>query len=195
MSTVHEASPSAGRSAIGKLGLAWIILSFSIALHVVDEALTGFLDIYNPTVLALRAKLGFWPMPTFGFRQWFIGLSLGVVLLLALSPFVFRGSRWVRPLFYVLCVIMIGNALGHTMGTIFGQTVSSVRFARPAPGFYSSPLLLAASIYALLQLRKTRTTWAVVTICAGPVYLWARVRRPLQHDIDRILPGVGRTHR
>jgi hypothetical protein len=31
-----------------------------------------------------------------------------------------------------------------------------VPLPRPAPGFYSSPLLLIAGIYLLLQLRRTR---------------------------------------
>jgi hypothetical protein len=125
-------------------------------VHVTDEALTGFLSVYNPTVLALRAKLGFWPMPTFEFRDWLTGLILAVIVLLALSPVVFGGSRSIRPFFYFFAVLMLFNGLGHTAGTIFGQTVSSIRFPRPMPGFYSSPLLLAAAIYALIQLRKTQ---------------------------------------
>lgn len=120
MNTALEVPPSAGRSAKTNLGLAWLSLSFSIALHVADEALTGFLAIYNPTVLALRAKLGFWPMPTFEFREWLGGLTASVVVLLSLSPYAFRNASWLRPLFYILCVIMIGNALGHIAGTIFG---------------------------------------------------------------------------
>jgi hypothetical protein len=44
-----------------KLGIAWVLLCLTLALHVTDEALTGFLNIYNPTVLALRAKLRYWP--------------------------------------------------------------------------------------------------------------------------------------
>jgi hypothetical protein len=50
---------------------------------------------------------------------------------------------------------MILNALGHTLGTILGHTVPSVRFARPMPGFYSSPLLAAASLFLIWTLRKT----------------------------------------
>jgi hypothetical protein len=73
-----------------------------------------------------------------------------------LSPFVFRGSRWIWPLFYLFAVILFFNGLGHTAGTILGHTVSSVRFPRPMPGFYSSPLLLATSVYAWVQLRRTR---------------------------------------
>ncbi len=131
----------------------WMVL----AVHVTDEALTGFLSVYNPTVLALRAKFGFWPMPTFQFREWLSGLIVGILLLAALSPFAFRNARWIRPIFYFVAIVTGGfNALGHTLGTILGHTVSTVRFPRPAPGFYSSPLLLIASIYALVQLRRTR---------------------------------------
>jgi len=142
---------------VSRLGFAWLFMCVSLAIHVTDEALTGFLSVYNPTVLALRAKLGFWPMPTFGFREWLTGLVLGILLLLALSPFAFRDARWIRPVLY-FCALVTGlfNALGHTLATIFGQTVSTVQFARPAPGFYSSPLLAIASVYALVQLRRTR---------------------------------------
>jgi hypothetical protein len=128
----------------------------ALAVHVTDEASTGFLAVYNPTVVALRARLRFWPMPTFEFREWLTGLIVAILVLLALSPFAFRGSRWLRPGFYFFAVLMIANGLGHTAGTIFGRTVSSVSFSRPMPGFYSSPALLAASIYALIQLRRTR---------------------------------------
>jgi hypothetical protein len=138
------------------LGLAWVLLALALAVHVSDEALTGFLGVYNPTVETLRARLGFWPMPTFEFREWLFGLIAFVVLLLASSPFAFRGARWIRPMFYILVVIMFFNGMGHTLATIFGQTVSTVRFPRPAPGFYSSPLLFASSIYGFVQLRRSR---------------------------------------
>jgi hypothetical protein len=140
-----------------RLGFAWIAMCLALAVHVADEALTGFLSVYNPTVLAMRSKLGFWPMPTFSFREWLAGLAVGIAAMLALSPFAFRNTRWIRPIFCLAAIVLcILNALGHTLGTILGRTVSSVSFPRPAPGFYSSPLLLIAGIYALLQLRQTR---------------------------------------
>jgi hypothetical protein len=133
--------------------MMWIAL----ALHVADEALTGFLSVYNTTVLALRARLGFWPMPTFAFREWLTGLVLGILLLVTLSRFAFRNAWWIRPIFYFVAIVAgVANALGHTGATILGHTVSTVQFQRPAPGFYSSPLLLIVSIYALVQLRRTR---------------------------------------
>lgn len=152
-STVQEPyAPSAFR-----LGVAWVMMWIALALHVTDEALTGFLSVYNPTVLALRARFGFWPMPTFAFREWLTGLILGIALLATLSRFAFRNARWIRPLLY-FCAVVTGivNALGHTVATILGHTVSTVQFQRPAPGFYSSPPLLIVSIYALVQLRRTR---------------------------------------
>ena len=140
-----------------RLGLAWIFIWAALALHVADEAANGFLYIYNPTVTALRERLGFWPMPTFTFEGWLTGLSVGILFLAALTPFAFFNSRWMRPLIYFSAIVLcIFNAFGHTLGTIFGRTVSTVHFSRPAPGFLSSPVLLFAGIYALVQLRRTR---------------------------------------
>jgi hypothetical protein len=139
-----------------RLGWAWVFMWVALAIHVTDEALTGFLAVYNPTVLALRAQLGFWPMPTFEFREWITGLTAGILLLTVLSPLAFRDAGRIRPMFYFVVIVTgILNAFGHTLGTILGHTVSTVRFRRPAPGFYSSPLLLIVSIYALVQLRRT----------------------------------------
>jgi hypothetical protein len=139
-----------------KLGIAWVLLCAAFALHVTDEALTGFLAVYNPTVDALRERLGYWPMPNFEFRGWLTGLIVAVVVLLLCSPFVFGGHRWIRPIFYFFAIVMLFNGLGHSFFTVLGRTVNSVHFPRPAPGFYSSPFLLITSTYALLQLRRTR---------------------------------------
>jgi hypothetical protein len=129
----------------------------ALAIHVTDEALTGFLYVYNPPVTALRTRFGFRPMPTFTFQTWLTSLAAGILLLVILSPFAFENARWIRPVFYFVVIVAgIMNALGHTLGTILGHTVSSVQFARPAPGFYSSPLLLLASVYALVQLKHSR---------------------------------------
>ncbi|HEX7960193.1 MAG TPA: hypothetical protein VF493_09765 [Terriglobales bacterium] len=137
-------------------GSGWVFLSLALAAHVTDEALTGFLDVYNPTVLAMRARYSWFPMPVFGFREWLIGLICGVIILVLLTPFAMRGSRWMRPLAYFLSIMMILNGLGHTLGTAFGRTVSTIHFARPMPGFWSSPLLLGASGYLLYQLRRRK---------------------------------------
>jgi hypothetical protein len=127
----------------------------AIAIHVADEATTGFLSVYNPTILAFRPQ-GWWFPPIFEFSAWLTGLIVAVLLGLLLSPFFFGGSKWVRPVGYFVGVTAgVLNALGHITGTILGHTVAAVRFSRPMPGFYSSPVLLAAAIYLIFRLRKS----------------------------------------
>ena len=49
--------------------IAWLLLCAALAAHVADEASTGFLDLYNPTVAAMafrRSSLRF----QFGLRCW-----------------------------------------------------------------------------------------------------------------------------
>lgn len=134
--------------------MAWVALCAALVLHVIDEASTGFLSVYNPTVMAMRQRFAWFPMPTFEFREWLTGLAIANLVLLALAPFAFRGARWMRPLAYVFAIVMLLNGAAHTTGTILGRTVEAVRFVRPMPGFYSSPALLAASTYLLIRLRK-----------------------------------------
>jgi len=136
-------------------GGPWLALCAAFALHILDEASTGFLDVYNPTVTAMRERWGWFPMPTFEYREWLVGLVLACALCFALSPLAFRGTSWLRPLAWVFAGIMLMNGLGHTLFTVLGRTVESVRFPRPAPGFYSSPGLLAASVWMIARLRWT----------------------------------------
>lgn len=135
-------------------GKAWLALAAALALHVLDEALTGFLDVYNPTVLALRENAPWLPLPVFRFDVWLGGLIAGVLILLLLSKFAFRGAHWLRPPAFVLAVLMLFNGLSHIAATIMGRTVESVRLAGPMPGVYSSPVLVAASIWLLVSLLK-----------------------------------------
>jgi hypothetical protein len=148
-STRASASPD-------NFGLAWILLCLAFCAHVADEALTGFLDIYNPTVIAMRARLSWFPMPTFQYREWLIGLIIANVILLALTPLAYRNARALRPLAYFFAGVMLLNGMGHTLFTMLGRTVPSVQFSRPAPGFYSSPFLLVTSVYLFLRLRASR---------------------------------------
>ena len=139
-----------------QLARAWLLLSAALGVHVTDEALNGFLDVYNPTVQAMKAQVPWLPLPVFRFDVWLGGLILATVLLGFLSRYALRGARWIPPLGYAFAGLMLLNAIGHTAGTIMGRTVESVRFERPMPGFYSSPLLFAASLYLLLQLHRYR---------------------------------------
>jgi len=143
-----------------KLGIAWVALCLALVFHVVDEASTGFLSVYNPTVTALHQRFAWFPMPNFEFGDWLTGLVIANLILLALSPFAFRGAGWMKPIAYLFAAVMMLNGAGHTLGTIFGRTVESVHFVRPMPGFYSSPALLAASGYLLFRLRRASAATA-----------------------------------
>ena len=137
-------------------GAPWLALCAALALHIVDEALTGFLSVYNPTVIHVRQRWAWFPMPTFEYREWLVGLIVTCMILTCLVPLAFRGARRLRPLAWIFAAIMLLNGVGHTLATILGRTVEAVTFPRPAPGFYSSPLLLAASVWMMLRLRATR---------------------------------------
>jgi hypothetical protein len=129
----------------------WLVAA--LALHVVDEATTGFLAVYNPTVRELRDRLGWFPMPEFTFEVWLGGLAVLVVVLAAMTPIIDRESRLVRGFVVAFAFLMILNGVGHTLGTIAGRTVASVRFERPMPGFWSSPLLIACAVHVIRRMR------------------------------------------
>ena len=129
-------------------GISWICLALAIALHVADEALTGFLPLYNAVVDEIRATYSWFPMPTFTFRTWLSALVSGVIILLALSPFVFFGQVVMRYLSFFLSVVMIANALGHVAVSVYLWTF--------APGVYSSPFLFAAAVFLFSATRRAR---------------------------------------
>ena len=134
-------------SPAAQLFWAWMALCLALALHIVDEAATGFLSVYNPTVRALRARRPWLPLPEFSFGVWLTGLIAADVLLCGLSLFALRGVAWMRPLGYIFAAILFVNGLVHIAGTIAGRTFASIRIPRPMPGFYSSPLMLLAAVY------------------------------------------------
>jgi len=136
-------------------GSAWFALCAAFGMHIADEAATGFLSVYNPTVTILRVRWSWFPMPTFEFRDWLVMLTLVCLLLFCLTPVAGRGMRGLRPLAWFFAVIMLLNGIGHTWFTILGHTVAAVTFRRPAPGFYSSPFLIAASLWLMYRLRRT----------------------------------------
>ena len=81
-------------------GIAWLGLAIALAFHVTDEALTGFLPLYNSIVLEIRESYSFIPLPTFTFPIWLGGLIVAVLILFLLSPLVFAGRT---RLISVLC--------------------------------------------------------------------------------------------
>lgn len=125
--------------------LAWIALCVALAIHVADEALTDFLALYNPSVLAIRARNPWLPLPVFTFETWLAWLIFAVVALVAASYFVWRGRWAMRPISHVFAGFMLLNGLLHIAGSIY--------LGRFMPGVYSSPLLIFASI---LLIDRTR---------------------------------------
>ena len=83
-----------------------------------------------------------------GSRSALGGLIAGVVLLLSLSPFAFRGARRLVPLAYFLSIFMLANGLQHIGGSIY--------LGGFMPGVFSSPLLIAASLWLWTSLRRRR---------------------------------------
>ncbi len=69
-----------------------------------------------------------------------------MAVLLFLSRFGFRGTVWMRRASYVFALVMFSNGLLHI--------AASLTLGRPAPGVYSSPLLLAASAYLLVSAQR-----------------------------------------
>lgn len=129
-----------------RLGSAWLGLCAALAVHVTDEALTNFLAVYNPAVLAIRRSVPWFPLPTFTFRVWLAGLIAGIGLLLFLSRYAFQGKRWIARLSYPIGILMLLNGLGHIAGSLY--------LGHLMPGVYSAPLLLIASVYLLMTAQR-----------------------------------------
>lgn len=130
-----------------RFGVAWFVFAIALACHVADEATHDFLSLYNPNVLAIRARFPFLPLPTFTFREWLGGLIAAVLLLLCLTPLACRGVRWVRIAAWPLGILIgIGNGLAHI--------ISSVYLHRLMPGVLSASLLIAAGAWLVAKARS-----------------------------------------
>jgi hypothetical protein len=127
----------------------WLLTVGALALHVADEALTGFLDFYNPFVRSMRERLGFWPMPTFTFGVWLTGLIALVIVLCALTPAVRRGAPGTRVASWVLAVVVLANGIAHLAGSVY--------FGRWLPGATTAPLLIVSSVLLMIRAAAPRT--------------------------------------
>ena len=127
-----------------RLSISWLFLIVSLILHVIDEALNNFLDFYNPLGLKIKEHISFIPLPTFTFRIWISGLSIGVVLLLLMTPFIYDRNRFFIPVAKIFSILMILNGLAHIIGSIY--------YDRILPGLFSSPILIIFSAYFILVL-------------------------------------------
>jgi hypothetical protein len=139
-------TPETARAPDARWGWAWVALCLALASHVTDEALTDFLSVYNPEVLALRARFEWFPMPTFTFIEWLTGLIIAVIALSALSLFAFRGQTWMVPVSYLFGGLMLMNGAGHLTISLYQR--------RLMPGALSSPALVAAAAFLLVAVRR-----------------------------------------
>ncbi|HLX44983.1 MAG TPA: hypothetical protein VKR43_16165 [Bryobacteraceae bacterium] len=122
---------------------AWLLLCAALAVHIADEALTGFLGLYNPAVLAIRERRPWLILPTFTFPVWISLLGLGVIGLLILSHWVKRRLPWTAYASYAFAGAMIANGIAHLGFSIYKAQWMS--------GAYTSPVLLAAALNLLIQ--------------------------------------------
>lgn len=129
-------------------GRAWIGLALALACHVADEAANDFLSLYNPLVRQIREVVPWLPIPTYTFSVWITGLIAAVLAMLLVTPQAFAGRRWIRLASYALSAIMCANGFVHILG--------SLAWHRFLPGVYSSPLLIAASIWLWRSIPRTQ---------------------------------------
>lgn len=70
----------------------------------------------------MRARFGWFPMPTFEFREWLEGLTIGVALCFAFDAI----GRAKRSRAWLYALSMFFNGVGHTAVTMLGRTLRSV---------------------------------------------------------------------
>lgn len=119
---------------------AWLLLCAALAAHIGEEAATGFLDLWNPEV----ASLGLAAL-RFRFPVWITLLALGVAGLLILSYWVRRGTWWTPAAAYAFIFLTLSNGIAHLAFSLHRRAMM--------PGAYTSPLLIAASIFLWTTLR------------------------------------------
>ena len=128
------------------LGLPWLMLCLSLAIHVADEIHCGLLSAYALAVEAARDLLPFLPVPHLSLTMWLFATVGVVALLAALTPLAYRGVRGMRTLMLWFIGLAIANFVGH-LG-------ASLLVRKPMPGVYSAVLLLAAAVYAIRADRR-----------------------------------------
>lgn len=137
-------------------GWAWMGLTASFGLHVVDEAVNDFLGYWNPAIEAYRESIPWLPLPVFSFGVWLGLLLSAVAALAAATPAMVwsaekggkRARFWLRFVSYPYGFIMFGNGIFHLTW--------SWQMGKAMPGAYSAPLLLAASVWLLREVWQVR---------------------------------------
>ena len=132
---------SAGIEERRRWGVAWVVLTAALTLHVLDEAAHDFLSFYNPAVESIRSQFPWLLLPTLGFSLWLGLLGFAVGALSVLSVLVFKGKRGMRPISRIYAWLMIANALFHV--------AVALDQGRAIAGVLSAPLLVAGAVFLL----------------------------------------------
>jgi hypothetical protein len=130
-----------------RLSVTYLLLVTSLALHVTDEAINHFLDFYNPLALKVREYLIYFP-PTFTFQIWITGLCLAIIILLLLTPLVFKRNSFMLRFAKIFALIMILNGLGHIAGSIWYHKIMA--------GLATSPLLIFFSACFIFPIHRRK---------------------------------------
>jgi hypothetical protein len=126
-------------------GAPWLALCAVFAFYIGDEALTGFLNLYHPqgcdaTGLGMVSHAqvrvpGMAGRPDGGMHD--PGLARAACIppsaVAAADGLALRGRH-------------VGERIGPHLFSRLGSVAATVRFPRPAPGFWSLPLLRSASV-------------------------------------------------
>jgi hypothetical protein len=125
---------------------AWIALTIAFGLHVADEMTGGSLDMYNRVATALHARFEWLVLPSLGFAPRMAILACGVLVLLALTPAVWRGARLLVLLSLPLGVLMVMDGLYHI--------VLAVAHHGSVPGLRTAPLIVLAALWLLVAAHR-----------------------------------------
>lgn len=124
--------------------IAWLVLCAALIVHIGEEASRHFLDLWNPEVTALGMSV-----LRFTFPVWITLMALAVSGLLILSYWVRRGTFWTPVAAYVFIFLMLSNGVAHLLFAWHERAWMA--------GAYTSPLLIAASIYLWIATARRRS--------------------------------------
>ena len=144
---------SLGREREHVRGRVWLVLCLALAVHVVDEALSGFVPQANNLLRGIAREFQLSGAPQLSFAGWLVVVSVAVLLLLMLTGSVSRRASMTRLFPHAVAWVLLANGLGHI--------AVSVSVGRMMAGVLSSPLLLLVSIWALARLRHAPGSAAV----------------------------------
>jgi hypothetical protein len=116
-------------------------LCLVLALHVAEEAYTGFLPAYSEATRAVGDLFPYVAYPSLAVAMSMWMSVAFVATLTVLVPLAYRGVPWMRPATIGVALVALANVSGHAGGSLLaGHAVA---------GVYTTPLLAIAGVYAI----------------------------------------------